>query len=344
MHKKPVILGCRSLQLGADEVLAYKNLRPLGFIVFRRNCHDLSQLVKLTKSIRELLEDQTAPILVDQEGGRVIRLSPPHWPATAAFGEFGKLAKKDMPKAKELLKINCRAISGMLNEAGINVVASPCLDLQFSFTSRVIADRSFGSDVNLVKTLGQVAINEFLSNRIIPIIKHLPGHGRAVVDSHDQLPVVQTDLDLLKKSDFYPFYHVKNSPWAMLAHIKYTSLDKNNPLTFSQPAINFIKGYLKYKKLLITDSIYMQALSGSIAQRAQKAFYAGFDLVLSTPIKDEQFSLADNLAVLNIASDLSTELQKNICLPAPSYNTLDATGKNIDYVRDIDFVNRQLNN
>ncbi|MBL0691202.1 MAG: glycoside hydrolase family 3 protein [SAR324 cluster bacterium] len=331
------IVGCLGTELTKAEIELYQKMTPLGFILFKKNCINPAQVRALTSQIRELLADDKAPIMIDQEGGEVIRMGPPGWPDILAFSEFGELAEINYNLAVKLLKLSTQAVSEELKEVGINVIASPCLDLSYKFAHKVIGKRSFSANPDITSRLARQVVDIFLSNKITPIIKHIPGHGRALVDSHFALPEVKASLDQLEQTDFKPFLRLNRSPWAMTAHIKYKSLDAKRAVTLSKKALQFIRKYFDYQGILISDCISMKALGGNFSKIVPPAFAAGIDIVLCS-----QGSLADFAEVLKLSPVINKKLINRLNLFQSPYQTTASDGVKPDYWRAMEQVKKEL--
>ena len=275
------IYGCAGLSLGAEEEAFFRDYNPLGFILFARNCDNPGQVRELVAALRASVGRDDAPVLIDQEGGRVARLKPPHWRAAPPASYFGRMASHDRARAHEALRINTTLIAAELTDLGIDVDCVPLLDLQFPWAHDVIGDRSFGGDPELVAELGRVVCETMLESGVMPIVKHIPGHGRARVDSHKELPVVDTGAAELAATDFRPFQALADAPWAMTAHVVYSALDADNPATTSGDVIGeVIRDQIGFDGLLLSDDLSMEALKGGLGARANAATAAGCDVVL----------------------------------------------------------------
>ncbi len=275
------IYGCAGPSLSAAEASFFRAANPLGFILFARNCQEPQQVRDLVAALRATVGRADAPVLIDQEGGRVARLKPPHWRAAPPASYFGRLASHDRERAHEALKLNTQLIAAELTDLGIDVDCVPLLDLQFPGAHDVIGDRAFGGDPELVAELAGIVCQTMLAAGVMPIVKHIPGHGRARVDSHKALPVVETAKAELEASDFRPFRALNHAPWAMTAHVVYTALDTERPATTSPRVIaEVIRGEIGFDGLLVSDDLSMEALKGSLGERAAAALAAGCDVVL----------------------------------------------------------------
>ncbi len=278
---KAVIFGCLGPRLTPEETVFFSESQPIGFILFSRNCVNPKQLRELIKNLRSTINNEYAPILIDQEGGRVVRLQEPHWRKPPPAKLFADLAKTNIGLACEALNLNIRLIGHELRSLGINVNCLPVLDVPIMGADPIIGDRALGIDAETIAVLGRVACDSLLREGVLPVIKHIPGHGRAKVDSHKALPIVQTDLIELSKVDFLPFKILADMPLAMTAHIIYQAIDPDCPATTSSKIIrNIIRKELGFDGLLISDDISMRALNGEFSYRAQAALAAGCDVVL----------------------------------------------------------------
>ncbi|WP_454759339.1 beta-N-acetylhexosaminidase [Caulobacter segnis] len=275
------ILGCSGATLTADEVAFFKDVKPWGFILFKRNIADPEQVRALTAALRETVGRPDAPILIDQEGGRVARLQPPHWRIYPPGRAYGQLVANDPLVAREITRLGSRLIAHDLLSLGINVDCVPVLDVPDPKGHEIIGDRAYGDTPEQVATLGRAAAEGLLAGGVLPIIKHIPGHGRAMSDSHLELPVVKAKLDELDKRDFAPFRVLSDMPMAMTAHVVYTAIDRKNPATTSKKAIKkIIRESIGFDGLLMSDDLSMKALSGDFKQRAKDSLAAGCDVVL----------------------------------------------------------------
>lgn len=277
--RKPVIYGIAGTSLLEEEKIFFKKAAPIGFILFARNIEDKAQLKSLTNEIRELMDGEIL-ILIDQEGGRVARMTEPHWKKYPSGKHFADLYEIDQKLAKTSLYKNFQEIASDLEEVGINVDCAPVLDILTPQTHKVIGDRAYGDEAGKVCDLASEVCKGLLSRNVYPVIKHIPGHGRGSCDSHLELPVVDASLVELRKSDFLPFIHLKNQKFAMSAHILYKAIDENNCATTSKVAIDLIRNEIGFKNILMSDDVSMKALGGSFASRTKAIFEAGCDLIL----------------------------------------------------------------
>jgi beta-N-acetylhexosaminidase len=286
------IYGFSGTVLTDDERDFFKDCDPAGFILFKRNCADREQLGALTNSLRELSGRADLPILIDQEGGRVARMKPPEWPAFPAGWAFADLYAKAPISAIEAAMANARALGLMLRSAGINVDALPVLDVRQPDAHEIIGDRALGSDPMQVSALGRAVLDGLASAGVVGIVKHMPGHGRALVDSHAELPVVTASEEELQ-SDLEPFERLNWAPMGMAAHVVYTAWDSKLPASQSPTIIHdIIRGRIGFDGFLMSDDSNMNALSGGQGERAAKCVAAGCDVALPC-----NGVLADNMEV-----------------------------------------------
>jgi beta-N-acetylhexosaminidase len=275
---RALVFGCAGERLSAEERRLFANVDPVGFVLFRRNCKEPDQVRALVAEMRDAVGRADAPVLIDQEGGRVARLQPPHWRKYPAAAQIGALPD---PLAEEAARLGARLIADDLATLGIDVDALPVLDLPAPGADPVIGDRAYDSNPARVARLGRAACEGLLQGGVLPIIKHIPGHGRSQVDSHRDLPRVEASRDELAKTDFAPFQALGAMPWAMTAHIVYTAIDLDMPATFSTAIIDgVIRRHIGFDGVLISDDISMGALQGSLAERTRRALAAGCDLAL----------------------------------------------------------------
>ncbi|CAN5269821.1 beta-N-acetylhexosaminidase [soil metagenome] len=275
------ILGCAGTTLTAEEVAFFRDVKPWGFILFKRNIADPEQVRALTAALRDTVGRPDAPILIDQEGGRVARLGAPHWKTYPPGRAYGALVANDPLVAREITRLGARLIAHDLRALGINVDCVPVLDVPDPKGHEIIGDRAYGETPEQVATLGRAAAEGLLAGGVLPIIKHIPGHGRAMSDSHLELPVVKAKLAELDARDFAPFRVLSDMPMAMTAHVVYTAIDRRRPATTSKKAIKkIIREAIGFDGLLMSDDLSMKALSGDFRQRAKDSLSAGCDVVL----------------------------------------------------------------
>ncbi len=284
--KKPLaavaaVFGCSGPELTAVERDFFRDADPFGFILFARNCRTPGQVRALTHAMRDTLGRSGAPVLIDQEGGRVARLRPPHWRDAPSSAVFGLLAETNRAAAGEAVGLNYRLMAAELGRLGITVDCAPVLDVPGPGADPIIGGRAFARSPETVATLGRAAVEGLLAGGVLPVIKHIPGHGRALVDSHKALPLVDVSRDELQRVDFAPFRALRDAPWAMTAHVVFSAVDPENPATMSVPVIEeVIRGEIGFEGVLISDDLAMKALSGGMGARAAAALNAGCDLVL----------------------------------------------------------------
>lgn len=276
-----VIVGCAGHALSATEEETLAALDPLGLILFARNCETPAQVRALVDRFRSLTGRDSAPVLIDQEGGRVARLRPPAWPVYPSAARYGALARHDPRRGARAAWLGARLIADDLAELGISVDCWPVLDVPADDADPIVGDRSPGPDPGLVTTIGRRICDGLTAGGIVPVVKHVPGHGRARVDSHRALPRVDAPLDRLRAVDFAPFRALNDAPWAMTAHIVYDAIDPRAPATASRRVIgDVIRGEIGFDGVLVSDDLDMNALSGSLPARADAALAAGCDAVL----------------------------------------------------------------
>lgn len=288
---RAVIFGCAGPRLEPAEADFFRASDPLGFILFARNCESPEQLKALTVDLRASVGRTAAPVLIDQEGGRVVRMGAPHWRVPPAAGAIGELAERDSAAAHRAAWLNARLIAADLSSAGITICCLPVLDLQFSAASSVVGDRAFSSHPDRVADLGRAASDGLSSGGVLPVIKHMPGHGRAIADSHYELPRVDASLADLEANDFRPFRALRDLPIGLTAHILYTAIDSALPGTLSPKVIDqAIRGAIGFDGLLLSDDLSMEALYGSLGDRAAAALAAGCDIALHCNGKREEMA------------------------------------------------------
>ena len=277
---RAAIYGLEGFELTENERAFFRDAEPAGFILFRRNCDSLEQLLRLTDSLRDLTGRPDLPVLIDQEGGRVARMRPPAWPAFPAAERFAQLYALAPSSAIEAARSNARAIALTLRSCGINVNALPLLDVRQEGASDIIGDRALGSEPMQVAALGRVVLDGMASAGVVGIVKHMPGHGRALVDSHKELPVVTADAETLE-TDLEPFERLRSAPMGMTAHVVYTAWDPERPASLSPTVIgDVIRGRIGFDGFLMSDDLGMEALTGDFGSRAAGVVAAGCDAAL----------------------------------------------------------------
>jgi beta-N-acetylhexosaminidase len=276
---RAVVLGCHGTVLGDEERRFFGEADPLGFILFRRNCETPDQVRALVASLRGTVGRDDAPVFIDQEGGRVARLEPPHWRAPPPAALFGVFATEDPEAASEAVRLNARLIAAELTDLGISIDCVPVLDVPVEGASDVIGDRAFGADPSLVARLGRDVSEAMIESGVLPVIKHMPGHGRALLDSHHELPRVEAPLELLRETDFAPFRALADAPWGMTAHVIYSAVDDKAATVSSRVVEEVIRGDIGFQGVLFSDDLSMNALGGSLGERAVASLAAGCDVV-----------------------------------------------------------------
>ena len=275
------ICGCKGVALDADERAFMARHQPWGFILFKRNVGTPAQTAALVQSFREIVDRADAPVLIDQEGGRVQRMGPPFWPKYPAAARFASLADRGRAEQVELARLSARLMAIDLAGVGVNVDCLPVLDVPAPDGHNIIGDRAYADDPASVAMFGRAVADGLIEGGVLPVMKHVPGHGRAGADSHLELPVVHADLASLVAADFAPFRALRDLPMAMTAHVVYTALDPQRPATTSALVIrDVIRGLIGFDGLLLSDDLSMQALAGGFAERAAAAFAAGIDIAL----------------------------------------------------------------
>ncbi|MGJ0504356.1 MAG: beta-N-acetylhexosaminidase [Methylocystis sp.] len=273
------ICGLKGLALEPEERAFLREAAPWGVILFRRNIDAPEQVSRLTAQIRDAL-GRHAPILVDQEGGRVQRFGPPHWRAYPAAARF-EIAAASAAQAERLAWLGARLIAHDLREVGVDVDCLPVLDAPAEGSHSIIGDRAYSRDPARVAAIGRAAAKGLMAGGVAPVMKHIPGHGRARADSHLELPVVEASREELERVDFAPFQANADLPMAMSAHVVYTAIDPAAPGTLSKTVVgDIIRDHIGFDGLLMTDDLSMKALSGGFRERAERAIGAGCDIVL----------------------------------------------------------------
>lgn len=274
---RAAIFGCAGAALAPEERAFFASVDPLGFILFQRNCIDPAQLRRLVAELRASVGRPDAPVLIDQEGGRVARLRPPHWRSYPSAARIAALGAEAPAAARTV----ARLIADDLSALGITVDCLPVLDIPVPGADSVIGDRAYGTEAETVALIGHAACEGLLAGGVLPVLKHIPGHGRGTVDSHLACPLVSTAIHELEVTDFAPFRALNGMPWAMTAHIVYDAVDPAQPATLSAKVIaEVIRGEIGFDGVLVSDDLSMQALGGNLGERAARALEAGCDIVL----------------------------------------------------------------
>ena len=280
MTVRAFITGLAGTALTSAERAFLRESEPWGLVIFKRNIETPAQVRRLVTSFRDAVA-RDAPVLVDQEGGRVQRLGPPHWPAYPAAAAYGRLFDRGAALGRNAAYLGARLIAADLAAVGIDVDCLPVADVPAAGADPIIGDRAYGESAEKVAALARSAADGLLAGGVLPVLKHIPGHGRASVDSHRQLPVVKTDRATLVATDFAAFRALSDLPLGMTAHVVYTAIDPIAPATTSVTLVReVIRGWLGFRGLLMSDDISMDALSGSIGERSRAAISAGCDVVL----------------------------------------------------------------
>ena len=275
-----VIYGLAGPEISDDERQFFRDADPAGYILFKRNCSNREQLRMLTDDLRNLSARPDLPILIDQEGGRVARMQPPEWPSFPRAEAFADLYELAPSSAIEATQVNARAIALTLRSAGINVNCLPLLDVRQPGASDIIGDRALGADPIQVAALGRAVLDGMASAGVVGVIKHIPGHGRALVDSHKELPIVTASEEELE-SDLEPFERLRSAPMGMTAHVVYTAWDPDRPASLSPVVIgSIIRDRIGFDGLLMSDDLGMCALTGDFGARAAGVVEAGCDVAL----------------------------------------------------------------
>lgn len=281
MTVKAFVSGCAGTELTPEEAVFFAGEQPWGLILFKRNCREPAQVRDLTAAFRTAVGRPGAPVLIDQEGGRVQRLQPPHWDRYPPGRTLGVVGEQDGEAGKRAAWLQGRLIAADLRDVGVTVDCLPVLDVIVAGASDAIGNRSFGGDPLLVASLGRAVADGLIAGGVVPVMKHMPGQGRATQDSHLTLPVVDADIETLTRTDFAPFAALADLPMAMTGHIVYRAVDTDRPATTSPAAIrDIIRNRIRFDGLLVSDDVSMNALSGDYGERATAIHDAGCDIVL----------------------------------------------------------------
>jgi beta-N-acetylhexosaminidase len=281
MSTRAFITGVSGPELNAAEREFIRAERPWGFILFRRNIETPGQVARLVSELRQTVDAPDAPVLIDQEGGRVQRFGPPHWPAYPPGAVFGALYEIDPALGLLAARLSARLIAADLTETGVTVDCLPLADVPVAGADVVIGNRAYGTEPNKVAAIARAVTEGLQQGGILPVLKHIPGHGRATADTHFKLPVVNTPKMELERTDFAAFRPLADLPMAMTAHVVFSALDPAHPATTSATIIEqVIRGVIGFQGLLMSDDVSMNALAGSIAERTRAIFAAGCDIVL----------------------------------------------------------------
>ncbi|MGF6159782.1 beta-N-acetylhexosaminidase [Ensifer sp. KUDG1] len=319
MSSTPLALfvGLPNPTLSDDEFALFRETNPLGLFVGRRNQREPGQVKVLIERFREAVGREDAPVFTDQEGGRVQHLDAGPWPLFRSFGEFAELARRDFALGKKALRLSSQAMGTMMTELGLTSGCSPVLDLVFSTTSSVIGARSFGADPDFIAALGREVVDGLLETGNMPVMKHIPGHGRATLDSHKERPVVDASRELLTSTDFKPFVALRDTPWAMVAHVVYSAFDKELPASISPIMHDVIRNNMGYDGVLVSDCIFMESLRGTLPERVRQVLDAGSDIALHS-----HGTLAESEAAAKAARPLTEAALKRIAAGKARLGTL----------------------
>jgi beta-N-acetylhexosaminidase len=298
------IYGLAGLELTAQERDFFRDADPAGFVLFARNCVDQQQLLRVTEELRSICGRYDVPILIDQEGGRVSRMKPPGWPTFPSGEAFARLYRAAPSSAIEAARSNARALGLTLRSCGINVNCLPVLDVRQPGASEIIGDRAMGDEPMQVAALGRAVLEGMASAGVVGVVKHMPGHGRALVDSHKARPVIHASEEELE-IDLEPFQRLRDAPMGMIAHLVYTAWDPEQPASLSRTVIHdIIRGRIGFDGWLISDDIGMDALRGGSGARASGVVAAGCDVALHcTGIMEEMVAVAQAVPAMNAESE-----------------------------------------
>lgn len=281
MNTRAFITGVSGTELNAVERSFIRAERPWGFILFKRNIDTPAQVIQLINELRKESGRPDAPILIDQEGGRVQRLGPPHWPAYPAGSVFGRLYDLDPELGLAAARLSARLIAADLADLGVTVDCLPLADVPVAGADAVIGNRAYGTEPGKVAAIARAVTEGLEQGGVLPVLKHIPGHGRATADTHFRLPVVETSKAELERTDFAAFQPLADLSMAMTAHVVFSALDPAHPATTSATIIHqVIRGVIGFQGLLMSDDVSMNALAGSIAERTRAILAAGCDMVL----------------------------------------------------------------
>ncbi|NNE42104.1 MAG: beta-N-acetylhexosaminidase [Marinicaulis sp.] len=316
------IFDCEGPRLNDEERAYFRDVDPWGFIVFARHCESVDELRAHCEELRECVGRENAPILIDQEGGRVARMKPPAFPAHPAPAAFGELYRLDPGKARKASRLNGYLLGRIVSDCGVNVNCIPMLDVpQPDADQNVIGDRAYAKHQDIIVELARAAADGLIEGGALPVIKHMPGHGRALCDSHHDLPNVCVGADALSDIDYAPFKAMNDIAMGMTAHVVYEALDAERPATLSPIVINdIIRGEIGFGGLLMTDDLKMNALSGDIESRVRDSLSAGCDIALCC-----NFSMDDKKAALKGASAMTDVAEKRAARALVGLKNIDRT-------------------
>jgi beta-N-acetylhexosaminidase len=281
MNSRAFITGVSGPELNAAEREFIRAERPWGFILFKRNVETPTQVITLVRELRKAAGGPETPVLIDQEGGRVQRLGPPHWPVYPAGAAFGVLYDIDPDLGLSAARLSARLIAADLIDLGVTVDCLPLADVPVPGADAVIGNRAYGTKADKVAAIGRAVTEGLEQGGVLPVLKHIPGHGRATADTHFRLPVVDNSRAELERTDFAAFQPLADLPMAMTAHVVFSALDPAHPATTSATIVEqVIRGMIGFQGLLMSDDVSMNALAGSLAERSRAIFAAGCDMVL----------------------------------------------------------------
>jgi beta-N-acetylhexosaminidase len=280
-NRRAFITGISGPALTAEEREFVRDFRPWGFILFKRNAENPAQVIRLVDELRETVGDSDAPVLIDQEGGRVQRLRPPHWPLYPSGAALGALYDLDHQLGLSAARLSARLIAADLSDLRVTVDCLPLADVPIAGADDVIGDRAYGNEPDKVAAIARAVTEGLQQGGVLPVLKHIPGHGRATADSHLSLPRVENSRTELERTDFAAFRPLADLPMAMTAHVVFSALDPAQPATTSATIIReVIRGVIGFQGLLMSDDVSMNALAGSLAERTRAIVGAGCDMVL----------------------------------------------------------------
>lgn len=319
---RAVVFGVAGTTLTADEAAFFSDSDPLGFILFGRNCEDPDAIRRLTSELRNAVGRDDAPVLIDQEGGTVMRLRPPVWHNAPAAATLGNLYQRDPERAISATRALGAMFGAELQALGIDVDCAPVADLGLPETTGAIGTRAYSDDPQSIVTLARAMADGLMLGGCLPVIKHIPGHGRARVDSHRVLPRVDADLDTLQRTDFAVFQGLSDLPLGMSAHVVFEAIDPEVPATISRTVIDkVIRGDIGFDGFLFSDDIVMSALRGSPAERARDVLAAGCDAVLHcSGDMPEMIAVADAAQTLTEASSARWKMGQSARIPNSGYD------------------------
>ena len=327
-----IIYGCEGLTLTAAEKAHYKKVNPWGFIIFKRNVDTPEQVAALTESFRAVVGRPDAPVLIDQEGGRVQRMGPPHWRSYPNGATYGKLWDHSPDRAREAAFLAARLMAEDLRNVGVTVDCLPVLDVPVEGAHDVIGNRAYARDPNIVASIGRSASLGLLAGGVLPVIKHMPGHGRAMADTHKSLPKVDVPLDELKRLDFAPFRRMADMPLGMTAHIVFSAIDPDRPATQSPVVFrDIIRGWIGFDGLVMSDDLSMNALGGDFTSRTAKILDAGCDMVLHcNGVLEEMKASAKGARAMTVAAQRRAKAALSLISGTPAQIDRGQAEKRLD--------------